>query len=151
MSSSARSLQLWRAVALIGASFVAIGIGTMFLDELSRFRFDVDYDYIGLVALFGTVATFSGCIGWARHLGRSGCASMGWLVFAVPGVLLFFAYLVDGLNVHGSAGLVFLSAIPTTILAIALWIMAAMKPRRRSIEKGARIEGGTDPAPPVES
>ncbi len=123
----------------------------MFLDELSRFRFDVNYDYVGLMVLIGTIGTFSGCIGWARHLGRSGRASMGWLVFVVPWVFLFFGYLVDGLNVHGSAGPVFLLTIPATILAIVLWTMAVMKPRRTSLEKRPRIEGRTDPPPPVES
>jgi hypothetical protein len=105
-------------------------MGAIFLDELPHFRFDVDYDYVGLMVLIGALGTFSGCIGWARHLGRSGRASMGWLVFAVPWAFLFCGYLVDGLNVHGSAALVLLSGIPATILATVLWIMAAMKPRR---------------------
>jgi predicted MFS family arabinose efflux permease len=127
MNSEADSFRRWRVVALVGASLVAVGVGAYFT-ELSRFNFEFidDYfDFISLIALVGGLGAFIGCIGWAKHLGRSGRASMGSVVFVVPWIFLLLGYLIDGLNVHGSAAAVLLLMISAAILAIVLWIMAA--------------------------
>jgi hypothetical protein len=51
-------------------------------------------------------------------------------VFFAPWLLLFPGYLIDGMNVHGSAGPVILLIPIAAILAVVLLIMSAAANRK---------------------
>jgi hypothetical protein len=153
MESSSANYRWWRLAALAGALFLVLPPVLEWVDSATHFRFesiDDHFDEIGLLIPLGIVLCFVGCIGWAKRLERTGRASLAFGVFVACCAEVLLGYLIDGMNVHGSAGLIVISLLPMPILIIVLWIMAARKPRE-SIERGASIGDGTDPAPPVES
>jgi hypothetical protein len=114
-------------MALTGAAFIVIGIGAGYLVDTTDLDFINRYlDFLGLPALIGVPLSFAGCIGWAAHLGRRGRARMAAVVFALPWLILLVGYPLDGIKLHGAAAPVLLLAIPATILAFVLFIMAAV-------------------------
>jgi hypothetical protein len=87
------------------------------------------FGYIFIIGLVGVVGCFVSCIGWAKHLDRSGRARIGWAVFAAPWILLTPGMLTGRINVHGLLmTLTFLIPL-ATVLAVVLWIMAAHRPK----------------------
>ena len=116
---------------LVSASLIAVWAVAAYIYDLSRVGADIidsyfDYfNYVFIIALIGVLGSFVGCVGWAKHLDRRGRARMGWVVFAVPWILLAPGMLMGQINVHGSVmTLIFLIPL-ATILAVVLWIMSA--------------------------
>jgi hypothetical protein len=123
---SARSLGFWRITALCGVFLVTIGTAYFFFDEATRDWFGSSlFNIFAMAAVIGVPVAFIGLIGWAKQLGKRERAKMGALVFFAPWLLLIPGYLIDGMNVHGSAGPVILPILIAAILAIVLLIMSA--------------------------
>ena len=150
MESSSANYRWWRLAAILGALFLVLPPVFEWVDVASHFRFEFIDDYfdaIGLLIPVGIVLCFVGCIGWAKHMDRTGRVSLAFGVFAACCAEVLLGYLVDGMNVHGSAGLIVISLLPMPILIAVLWIMAARKPKETSLQKGAGIVNGTDSTP----
>jgi ABC-type transport system involved in cytochrome c biogenesis permease subunit len=123
----ARSILSWRSTCLFGVCLIALGLAYFFFDEVTVDRFGSSsvltvFAYAGLV---GVLLASIGLIGWAKQFGRKKRLQMAASVFFAPWIAVFFAYLVDDLNMHGSAGLVFLLLLFAIILTMILLIMAA--------------------------
>jgi hypothetical protein len=74
-------------------------------------------------AVLGIPVAFIGLIGWAKHLGKKERVQMAAAVFFAPWLLLLPGYLIDGMNLHGSAGPVIFLMLIAAILAVVLLIM----------------------------
>jgi uncharacterized protein with PQ loop repeat len=81
-------------------------------------------------AVLGVPLAFIGLIGWAKQLGKKERVQMAASVFFAPWLLLFPGYLIDGMNVHGSAGPVILLMFIAAILAVVLLVMSAAANRK---------------------
>lgn len=128
---SARSLGFWRITAYCGIFLVTIGIAYFFFDEATTDSFGSNLlEIFGMGAVLGVPIAFIGLIGWAKQLGRKGRIQMAASAFFAPWLLLFPGYLIDGMNVHGSAGPVMLLMFIAAILAIVLLIMSAAANRK---------------------
>jgi hypothetical protein len=131
MTTESTAHRIWRIVTLIGAGLLALAIAS-YLDVLTRFRFEfIEYHFeaVGYIGLSGLVLLFVGCICRARYLDKQQCLRMAAVVFFSPWAIAFISYLVDGLNVHGSAALMFL-IFPATLLALVLLLMARVVSKR---------------------
>jgi hypothetical protein len=128
---SARSLRFWRITALCGVFLVTIGTAYFFFDDATTDRFGGSLlDILGMGAVLGVPLAFIGLIGWAKQLGKKARVQMAAAVFFAPWLLLFPGYLIDGMNVHGSAGPVILLMFIAVILAVVLLIMSAAANRK---------------------
>jgi hypothetical protein len=126
---------VWRLAALVGVALVVTGAAAEYVDVATHFRFDFisdDYGVFGLALLLGVLLSFTGLIGWARHLDRPARMKMAGLVFAFPWVAVLVGYPIDGLNVHGAAPMVLMLVIPATILSIILLLMRSVRERKSS-------------------
>ncbi len=122
---SARSLKYWRATALFGIFLIATGTASYFFDLISdRFGSSL-IDILGMGAVIGIPIAFIGLIGWAKQLGKKARSRMAAAVFFTSWLLLIPGYLIDNMNIHGSAGPVMGLIFLSTILAVVLLIMAA--------------------------
>ena len=123
---SARSLKYWKATALFGILLVTIGTAYYLFDEVTTDRFGSSFlDIFGMGAVVGIPVAFIGLIGWAKQLGKKARLQMAAAVFFAPWLLLFPGYLIDGMNMHGSAAPVIFLILIATVLAVVLLIMAA--------------------------
>src|SRR5277367_5867223 len=123
---SARSFGFWRITALCGVFLIATGTGYYFFDEATTDRFGSGLmDIFGMGAALGVPLAFIGLIGWAKQLGKKDRVKMAAAVFFAPWLLLFPGYLIDGMNVHGSAAPVIFLMFIAAILAVVLLIMSA--------------------------
>ncbi len=120
---------IWKSTALLGLVALLVGIGAFFLDLASRFRFDFiedHYDAFALAAIFRVLTASIGLIGWAGRLRKTQRNSLLGVVIAFPVAVALVGYLIDGLNVHGTAGAVlclfFASIILGIVLRLYLWI-----------------------------
>jgi hypothetical protein len=128
---SARSRAFWRITALCGVFLIAIGTAYFFFDEATTDWFGSSLlDIFGMGAVLGVPLAFIGLIGWAKQLGKKERVQMAAAVFFAPWLLLFPGYLIDGMNVHGSAGPVILLMFIAAILAVVLLIMSAAPNRK---------------------
>jgi hypothetical protein len=128
---SARSLGFWRSTALFGVFLITIGTAYFFLDEATADWFSSSLlDIFGMGAILGVPLAFIGLIGWAKQLGKKERVHMAAAVFFAPWLLLFPGYLIDGMNVHGSAGPVILLMFIAATLAVVLLIMSAAANRK---------------------
>jgi hypothetical protein len=128
---SARSLGFWRITALCGIFLITIGTAYFFFDEATTDWFGSSLlDIFGMGAVLGVPLAFIGLIGWAKQLGKKERVHMAAWVFFAPWLLLFLGYLIDGMNVHGSAGPVILLMFIASILAVVLLIMSAAANRK---------------------
>jgi hypothetical protein len=131
MLSKPVTYRLWRTIAFVSAGLITIWAALAYVDDLSNRGAEIidDYfNYVFIIGLIGVVGSFFGCIGWAKHLERSRRATMGWVVFAAPWILLTPAMLMDDrINVHGSVTSLTLLIPLALILAVVLWIMAALR------------------------
>ena len=124
---SARSLKYWKATALFGIFLVTIGIAYFFFDEATTDWYGSSLlDIFGMGAVIGVPITFIGLIGWAKQVGKKARLQMAAAIFFAPWLLLFPGYLIDGMNMHGSAAPVMLLILLGTMLAVVLLIMAAV-------------------------
>jgi hypothetical protein len=138
MNSKQAKYRWWRLAACLGALLLVLPVVCEWIDGATHFRFEFIDDYfdaIGLLIPVGIALCFVGCIGWAKRLERTGRASLAFGVFAACSVEVLLGYLVDGFNVHGSAGLIVISLLPMPILIVVLWIMAARKPSETPLKK----------------
>ena len=87
-------------------------------------------DIFGMGAALGVPLAFIGLIGWAKQLGKKDRVKMAAAVFFAPWLLLFPGYLIDGMNVHGSAAPVIFLMFIAAILAVVLLIMSAAANRK---------------------
>jgi hypothetical protein len=123
---SARPLKYWRATALFGIFLVTINTAYFFFDEGTTDWYGSSLlDIFGMGAVINVPIAFIGLIGWAKQLGKKERRQMAAAVFFTPWLLLFPGYLIDNMNIHGSAGPVMLLILLGTILAVVLLIMAA--------------------------
>jgi hypothetical protein len=120
-----RSFLSWRNAALLGGLLIVTGVPYFFVDGVVTYLPSEYFDYFGIGILAGVLLLFVSLIGWAKQHGRQERLKMATVVFLAPCIAAFFGYLADGLNVHGSAGLIFLLAFPAIILTVILLIMAA--------------------------
>jgi ABC-type transport system involved in cytochrome c biogenesis permease subunit len=129
---SARSLGFWRITAFCGIFLVTIGTAYFFFDEATTDRFGSSslVDIFGMGAVLGVPIAFIGLVGWAKQLGRKGRIQMAASVFFAPWLLLFPGYLIDGMNIHGSAGPVMFLMLIAAILAVVLLIMSEAANRK---------------------
>jgi hypothetical protein len=104
---------------------VTIGTAYFFFDEATTWFGGSLLDIFGMGAVLGVPVAFIGLIGWAKQLGRKKRVQMAAAIFFAPWLLLFPGYLIDGMNVHGSAGPVILLMFIGAILAVVLLIMSA--------------------------
>ncbi|AEU34948.1 hypothetical protein [Granulicella mallensis] len=135
MNRHSAAYKYWRVIALTGACLIILGVGAGYVDVATHFNFEFisnHFDMFGLMGLTGVLLTAVGCIGWARHLGKRHLVLMAVIVFILPWVLLFLGRPIAGTNIHGPAAPVMLLIIPATVLAVALLMMAALKPREES-------------------
>jgi hypothetical protein len=117
-------------VAVVGIGLIVIGAAAGYVDVGTRFKFEFISDYyevFGLALLVGTLLSFIGLIGWARHLERQYRVRMAGLVFAFPWIAVLLGYPIDGINVHGAAPIVLMLIIPATVLSVVLLLIPAMK------------------------
>ncbi|HWB33669.1 MAG TPA: hypothetical protein VG714_10885 [Acidobacteriaceae bacterium] len=122
----------WRAVALIGATLAVFPMVFYEIDIASHFRFEWIDDYFGEISALiplGVILCFIGAIMWAKRVNRSRASSLGFGAFVYAWGVILIGYLVDGMNVHGSAGIAMFVFLPMVLLALILWTMAALKPR----------------------
>jgi hypothetical protein len=123
---SARSLKYWKTTALCGVFLIAIGTAYFFFDEATTDWFGSSLlNIFGMGAVLGLPVAIIGIIGWAKQLGKKERLQMAAAVFFVPWLLLIPGYLIDGMNMHGSAAPVVLLILIAAILAVVLLIMAA--------------------------
>ena len=123
---SARSLGFWRITALCGVFLIAIGTACFFFDDALTGWFGNRFlEILGVGAVLGVLLAFIGLIGWAKQLGKQARLQMAAAIFFTPWLSLFPGYLIDDMNIHGSAGPVMLLILLGTILAVVLLIMAA--------------------------
>jgi hypothetical protein len=124
---SARSLKYWKATALFGIFLITIGTGYFFFDEATTDWYGSSLlDIFGMGAVIGVPIAFIGLIGWAKQLGKKERIQMAATVFFSPLLLIVASYLIDGINIHGSAGPVMCLILLGTMLAVVLLIMAAV-------------------------
>jgi len=112
-----------KLLTIAGACLIIVGIGGGYVDVATRFRFDFisRYFYLFLLALIAGVAlSFVGLIGWAKRANARGRSRMAATVFAFPLALAALGYPIDGADIHGPFGLVFVLTLPACILALVL-------------------------------
>jgi hypothetical protein len=137
VESSSKVSRWWRLAAFLGALLLTLPVVFEWIDVATNFGFEFIDDYYDLILLLipaGIAFCFAGCIGWAKHLERTGRASLALGVFLACCAEVLLGDFVDGFNVHGSAGLIVISILPMPILIVVLWMMAARKPRRTLME-----------------
>jgi hypothetical protein len=129
---SARLLGFWRVTALCGVFLITIGAAYFFFDEATTDWFGSSglLDIFGMGAILGVPIAFIGLIGWAKQRGKKERVKMAATVFFAPWLLLFPGYLIDGMNIHGSAVPVILLMFLAAILAVVLLIMSAAANRK---------------------
>jgi uncharacterized protein with PQ loop repeat len=128
---SARSPGFWRITALCGVFLITISAAYFFFDEATTDWFGSSLlDIFGMGAVLGVPLAFIGLIGWAKQLGKKERVQMAASVFFAPWLLLFPGYLIDRMNVHGSAAPVILLMFIAAILAVVLLIMSAAANRK---------------------
>jgi hypothetical protein len=136
MNSQSVRYKLWKAIAVIGACLLAVGIEVGYFDDLTHYKFEFISNYYSDVfapmGLIGLALAFIGCIGWATHLGRRNRRQMALTVFIAPWAALLLGYPISGINVHGYSALVILLIFPATLLSIVLGIMAVRKPKEEA-------------------
>jgi hypothetical protein len=134
MSPPSTAGRIWRAVAFIGASLLAVGIGAGYFDAVSRFQHefisDSYEDVFGPMALAGLLIAIVGCIGWARHRERKNVRRMAWTVFLAPWAILLLGYPIEGVNIHGYSAFAIMLIFHATLLSFVLGIMAVRKVAR---------------------
>ncbi len=114
---------------------IAVGLAAFYLDVAVDFRFEFieqHYEAFGVCILLGVVATYIGCIAWARTCDRRGRAVMAVTVLSTPLVALLIGSCVDGLNMHGPSGITAMLIPAASVLALILFIMAAVENKPRS-------------------
>jgi hypothetical protein len=120
----------WRLVAIGGILIALTGAALLGLDGVFDWDYNEDvFSAIGLAFAAGIVLACVGLVGWARHLGRKGRYSLGWGLMLATFAVIASGYLIDDMNVHGSAGLVLLTSFTTAVLAITLFIMGGVAKR----------------------
>ncbi|MCU1249525.1 MAG: hypothetical protein JWQ49_2554 [Edaphobacter sp.] len=132
MNSPPTHHRYWRAISVVGASLITVGIGAFYIDDATRFHFEFISDYsevFGLLGMIGLLLSFIGCIGWATQLRKRNLVQLVFLVLLAPWLALLIGYPIAGINYHGAAAFVMMLIVPAAILAFVLSIMAAMKPR----------------------
>jgi hypothetical protein len=130
MNAQSGQYRHWRSVAIAGTLLALIAAALLGLDGVFAWDYGEGvFNTIGLAITVGIVLACVGFVGWARHLGRKGRYSLGWGLLAVTFAAIAIGYLIDGMNVHGSAGPVLLMSFTTTVLAITLFIMGGAAKR----------------------
>jgi hypothetical protein len=125
------SLGFWRIAALCGIFLITIGTAYFFFDEATTDWFGNSLlDVFGMGAVLGVPLAFIGLIGWAKQLGKKERVQMAAAVFFAPWLLLFPGYLIDGMNIHGSAGPVILLMFIGAILGVVLLVMSVVANRK---------------------
>jgi hypothetical protein len=123
----ARQFLSWRNTGLFGVWLVAIGTAYFFFDEVTADRYGTNIlEVFGIIGMVGVLLALIGLIGWARQLGKHQRLQMAAWVFFAPWIAVFSGYLVDDLNIHGSAGLALALMFLSIILTIILLVMAAI-------------------------
>jgi hypothetical protein len=123
----ARQLLSWRNTGLFGVLLITLGTAYFFFDEATNDWYGTDIlTVFAIIGMLGVLLAFIGLIGWAKRLGKTRRRHLAAMVFFAPWIAAFFGYLVDGLNMHGSAGLVFAILFLAISLTVILLIMAAI-------------------------
>ena len=120
---SARPIFSWKNTSLLGVCLITLGFAYYLFDEVTIDRFGSSVlTVFAYAALVGVLLAFIGLTGWATQVGRKKRLRMAASIFFASWIPIFSGYLVDGMNMHGSAGptvmLVLLAIILTTILLI---------------------------------
>jgi hypothetical protein len=130
MNAEPTNYRFWQVMAIAGVLLTATAAVALGLDGI----FDLDIgngliDAIGWAIPGGIVLAAVGIIGWAKHRGRTGRYSLGWGLLVAAFAAIGIGYVIDGMDVHGSAGPVLLISFPTAVLAIVLFIMGGVSKR----------------------
>lgn len=121
----------WKNTGLLGVCLITLGITYFFFDEVTTDWYGSSLlNIFGIAGMVGVILAFIGVIGWAKQLGGKKRRQMAAWAFFAPWIVVLSGYLVDGLNIHGSAGLAFLLIFLAIILTVILLFMAAAAKQR---------------------
>jgi hypothetical protein len=119
---------IWKHFSLWSAFLVFLCVAVGYVDELTHFKLEFIDDYYDVIAIAGlisaTVCVVS-LVGWARQLDKRGRIALAFCVLLWPWVLCLIGYLFDGFNPHGAAAPLLVSIVPTFILSLVFFTMAA--------------------------